>query len=181
MVYFSTAAKANTQPRTKSLRRMDIFQLAHISETSFSVFRSLQGRKEFHHMQWYVVILTAVLATGAIREAAWTNILTFCFFYCCLVLEGNCNWRENQLIFVFLLTLEICNGKLKNRLSQTLQSHRMNFGLAVKNSVCYVTSTYVTPKKKWKANSSCKSYRQFTIVHNLERNQQWWNRFTHHN
>lgn len=101
MVYFSTAAKANTQPRIKSLRRMDIFQLAHFSETSFSVFRSLQGRKEFHHMQWYVVILTAVLATGAIREAAWTNILTFCFFYCCLVLEGNCNWRENQLILVF--------------------------------------------------------------------------------
>lgn len=25
----------------------------------------------------------------------------FVFFYCCLVLEGNCNWRENQLILVF--------------------------------------------------------------------------------
>lgn len=32
-----------------------------------------------------VVVLTAVLATGAIREAAETNILTFCYF---LLLPG---------------------------------------------------------------------------------------------
>lgn len=48
-------------------------------------FFTSQSQWKFHHMQRCCVVLTAVLATGAIREAAEMNILTFC---CFLLLPG---------------------------------------------------------------------------------------------
>lgn len=57
-------------------------------------------KRRFHHAKVYaIVVLTAVLATGAIRETDETNILTFCYF---LLLPGARRKlqlkRENELM-----------------------------------------------------------------------------------
>lgn len=72
-----------TETMSNSVLFFTASKIDHNSEF-FNHFK-IQIETDFRHMQRYVVVLTAVLATGAIREAAETNILTFC---CFLLLPG---------------------------------------------------------------------------------------------